>query len=732
MAEGNGNSLKLSLLASSALIWLSGEVALAQSASVGEVIVTAQRREQLIQDVPISIAVVGREQLEQSGAQSITDYIYTIPSLNFIDRGPGIPDISIRGIAGDAVGGIFDPFTVLIDGLNVTAYNTSPILSSKLFDLERIEVLRGPQGALDGSSALGGSISYVTRQPSTAGLSGELSLELARFDSQLLKGSVNVPVTDNFALRLSSYVEESDGPVTNIGPGGGGSTVENFGGRIAARWEPTQSITATASILHEDQSYGNDVYLMRDIYLSETQRTARIDTLTSLGGDYFALEFFDEAAPDDGVISLDYPSSTDVRFTLAGAKVAFDLGQYELAFQGGYFDYDLDRALDQDFSEYAVRRNDLERYQESRTLDARLTSNLDGPFNWLVGLSYLDEQSADVTIGQDGDGLLAGSYSFSDLSYYEIDYQSYSLYGNVTWNFAENFELAVGARMTREELLNRRIFTFSPTLPEVAAPLIENEEFLPRIALNYEASPDLTFYGTIADGYRSGFRNDPRVTDLGLAPVEVDAEKVRNYEVGVKGRLFDDRMSVSLALFNLDYQDIQVSNYTYVPTQGYIYFDVNQAEAYSRGFELEFAAAATENTEISGSLGWNEAKIQDFGADGDDVRFPVSRPWSATLGVTNSRPIREGLSLNSRAFVTYRSSGNATLTRSPGTNLDSFVSLDLSLGLETPRWSVTAFVDNATGDEYNIGQIVGQSLRGRATRYVPRMFGVRLTAKFGS
>src|SRR5687767_11393587 len=214
------------------------------------VVVTAQKRQESIQSVPISITALSSEQLEAMRVQGVEDYVYSIPNATFVNSGPFWGQtVSFRGIS--RISGKYEVVSVAVDDVSFGAINSNTILTSHLIDFERIEVLRGPQGTLSGRNALGGSINLVTARPNPDEYQLKLTGDFARFNTTFGKAVLNTPLGDSLAMRISAYAEHSDGSIKNTGPAGGSSGYDNSGGRIAFRMLATERLTLDASFGYE-------------------------------------------------------------------------------------------------------------------------------------------------------------------------------------------------------------------------------------------------------------------------------------------------------------------------------------------------------------------------------------------------------------------------------------------------------------------------------------------------
>ncbi|MEM8661641.1 MAG: TonB-dependent receptor plug domain-containing protein, partial [Pseudomonadota bacterium] len=208
-----------------------------------EVLVTAQKRTQSMQDVPISITAFDRQAIEIQRINSLDDYALKTPNVGFVETGNrSRGQFAIRGITN--LGGDVNAAGVYVDEFNIAPSASTRTFDVNLFDLESIEVLRGPQGTFFGRNTLAGAFNITTVKPSTDGFEGQMTVEYGNMGYIMGRGSFNIPLTDRFAARITGYYEEDDGWIDNIGPTGEGNSRDNYGGRLALRWEPTDNWVA--------------------------------------------------------------------------------------------------------------------------------------------------------------------------------------------------------------------------------------------------------------------------------------------------------------------------------------------------------------------------------------------------------------------------------------------------------------------------------------------------------
>jgi iron complex outermembrane receptor protein len=720
------------------------------------VVVTAQKRQESIQSVPISITAIGTEQLEAMRVQGVEDYVYSIPNATFVNSGPYWGQtVSFRGIS--RISGKYEVVSVAVDDVSFGAINSNTILTSHLIDFERIEVLRGPQGTLSGRNALGGSINLVTARPNPDEYQLKLTGDFARFNTTFGKAVLNTPLGDSLAMRISAYAEHSDGAIKNTGPAGGSSGYDNSGGRIAFRMLATERLTLDASFGYEQRNRNFDNWTTGN-FTSQDFQEIMVGALESWGGQYLnQVDFFKDVGNNGANVKKDVGEFTRVEDTLASFKASYDLGQHQLDLIYGHFDYQVRYREDYDQTEFAWWMTDRRNETQTDSAELRITSNYSGPLNWVAGISYLDETLE--TRAEDRIGAWAhngGTPSFGGQpggyvpAYIAIGVdkmESLGFFANLSWNINDVLRLSAGGRYSIEKTEYASTNVFDTVNPPLVDPLLpaatrgELKEFSPRVALNYDFSDDSTAYIQYSTGYRAGYGNDSRSVSLGV-PADVDAEYLVNYEIGYKSRLFDNRVNISAAVFYMDYDDLQVplTIHRDDPINPYGFtlgYDLNAGSAHTQGFELETSALVTNGLRLDLGVGYTDAVIDDANVNGVQYRnfdIPNVRPWTAKAAATYTAPFAGDLEASYRIDYTWQDSlyWQGLLTNE-GYFIDDFQTVNLSATLKSDkRWSVSAYVTNALDEKYyeSIGWVeVG--FRGRMVYTPPRLFGLRVTYELG-
>ena len=655
----------LALVAGSATAVASAQEVEEAEARQQTITVTATRRAESIQDIPLNIAAVGAEEIEEQGFDEISDVLAYVPGINVVDRGgrQGNP-IIVRGLNADPLGSG--------DGNNdgggtvATYLGEIPVfVDLKLNDLERVEVLLGPQGTLYGAGTLGGAIRYIPNKPDFEGDLFSVRAEAYQYGeaddlSTDMGFTFNKALSDNFAIRANFDIRNDSGfidypflvqqvGVSNPDPDfsnpadvaanlRGGEDLngeETLSGRLAARWAPTDWLDATATYYFQNADIeGRTLSSARStVPAGEYEAGLRVKEPNEINNELFALE----VTADLGFAELTSATGFS-KFTDEGQRDQTDL---LISLEYSYESFPTFTAFTREVGE-----------EERINQEVRLVSKHDGPFNWIVGGFYNQSEiagtSSEFTPNYPA---FAGLTDRPDaLEYFSTANSKLvetALYGEVGYDITDKLSVTVGGRLYDYKLeaassVDFPLFeplSFTPqTLEQVKNnpfdPDLEQSDdgFLYKFNVSYDVSSDLLIYGTISEGYRIGASNgvgqcdafDPNATQgaCALAPgqqfgpnpgdiAQVDERQygpdtTTNYEVGFKSTLLDGDMTLNAALFLVDWTDPQVSSAT---VNANIPITINAEGAESKGVEVSAAWRASDNFSVRGSFSHTVAEL---------------------------------------------------------------------------------------------------------------------------
>ncbi len=541
-------------------------------AIVEEVIVTAQKREESGQDVPISLEVMSAERIANLQLVSGTELARQTPNLQVSNLGnEDQPKFSLRGIATpDFNLNTTSPTGVFYDEV----YVASQFLGGpQIFDLERVEVLRGPQGTLFGKNTTGGAINFITRAPSHE-TEGYVSVQAGNNNYVHATGAFNLPlVQDKLAARLAANFTQSDGWIRNYNPAGEDlSSIDNYALRLSLLFEPTQNTSATLRLLHSRSNPTNIGVIAYGTAPGDTNAfgvNPRVNPLT--GENFDAWEGYYDRTGGEIVADGD------------GAILTFEqqLGQLTLTSITSYLEGDFKNNVDADGSIAPLLAIDF--YARTREVgqDLRISSNYDGPFNFIAGLYY----NHDVT-GIQTDYTLFAALDLAQS--YEQKRTSYAAYADMTYDLNAAWTLYGGLRWTEDEG-KATDFQVVPIIPVQPTQSYDDSAPTGRIGVRYKFSDDVMGYVQYARGYRSSTINGSALTNASDFNV-ADPEKLNSYEVGLKSQFFDDRLQLNTSAFYYQYLNQQFVN-AITLTESKM---VNAGEARLMGLEAELIAQLTE------------------------------------------------------------------------------------------------------------------------------------------
>ena len=649
-------------------------IALAQSsparAQLEEILVTAQKRQQSVFEVPASITVFSAADIQNSRIERFSDYALRAPNMGFSNPSGDRSDVrfSIRGVGPISSGGLGNSVGVYVDEVNISPNLLARTVDTQLQDAQSIEILRGPQGTFFGRNTVGGAVSITSIRPDTEQVGGHVKGEYSSFDSSVVEGVINVPLSEELAIRALAYYDQSDGYLAQNGDYDAADATENQGQRVALRWLPHERTVLDVAATHSDQRQdlptfvptgdnSTSLAILEELVGAITGGPISLNEIATLIG-------ADEPTPDgifpdnEKDINTDIGARSDNETTIATTRLVHDFDDMTLTMVGGYIDNTYDLSGEGDFSNnpsFTVSRSvDFEAY----SVETRLSGET-GKITWLAGIFYGEDK---VDQKQDTDHLTTDPFATNplpgvglspfNLAFFCIGgssgvpgcptepapgFQPYTLgvdnsfglwenvrfgsevestaaFFDVTYAMTQKWDLSVGGRYTDESVSGYRIEgpLADPFAPRESNPGVADnfDDFSPRFAALYHLTEEVNLYGTIAKGFRSGGPN-PVADDPATASDEstFDPETITNYEVGVKGSGLDDRLQGSLGVFYMDWSDIQVRTQDPI-TQRQIVQNASSAE--NQGVELQVTALPWDSLSVTMTYGYLDATFGDF------------------------------------------------------------------------------------------------------------------------
>jgi iron complex outermembrane receptor protein len=612
--------------------------------AIEEIIVTAQRREESLQQIPISVAVFDASALAAQNIGDVGDIGIKVPNLRMASfpYSPTTIRLFIRGVGSNETQVTQDPSVgVYKDGIYI---GRSAGLSMDLADLERIEVLRGPQGTLYGRNTTGGAVNLVTAPPTgELGIKQELGAgNLGYWKSRTL---VDLPAWGNLSAKVGYLQSSRDGLVENSGEGRDFGEDDKKGAMVALRWKPSESFTADYSFDWSQLDFTANYY-----QATEGTGPATGDGYGSLGPilPFLGGPFVEVPLEPDRVDSAtlkDAFKPGDARVAGHSLTLALDTGIGTFKSLTAY--RELEERDYQDFSAnptFTFFKNDpVHVQQEQFSQEFQWLGNaFDERLQFVTGLYYFREKGSEFEIDYSDVFFVNPPVFGDDLVITQRDTHgentAYAVYGQGTWSFENGLSATVGARYTKDEREATKEDIF---FPRVAHGEQDYSRFSPSLALEYQASDDLLFYGKAVSGYKSGGYNlrAGSVEDFERGFAE---EVLVTYELGIKSQWADDRVRFNAALFRSDYDDIQVDiPNLFNPSQTSTF---NAGEARIEGVEVDLTVAPLERMLVNLTYGYLDANFTEVidpqtGEDiTDDYVLPSAPKSGFNAGISYEFP----------------------------------------------------------------------------------------------
>lgn len=629
----------------------------AQTSGIEEVVVTARKRVENLQDIPEAITAFSNEEIKAAGLDSIDDVSLLVPNFSIVNsQNVGNNLITMRGISQVRFGE--PPVAFIIDGVQSASPNN---FTQELFDIQRIEILRGPQGAVYGRNAIGGAINITTMQPSNEFEQSVLA-NIGEGSYAKVQGSSSGPIVeDKFLYRIAASYRDDDGLIDNVTRA---ETVD-FGEELSARasflYLPTDSLSVDVRASWADYKGGASYFAPTYPALGESEGSRSPVEANTLGRG--------ERELADYSVKIDYDMQWGT-VTSVSSLSKID----EFFFQ------------DIDFLAIPIVNLDQTLDLTAFSQELRLTSNDDSDLNWQIGLYYLEtDRDVRTRVFLDFDPVLGPV--ISDLPENNNNL-AYAVFGQVDYDVTDKVNVALALRQDwddREQLNPITNTTVSKTF----------SKFQPKIAVTYFLADDAMAYVSAGRGFRSGGFNVPSL----LFPPLYEDETVDTYEVGLKGTWLDRQLQVNAAVFHTDNTNTQVFRFDAGSgTQGVLNVNNSQID----GIEVELLYRPTSALRLSAGVGLIDSTIKDFNGTqlyrGNQV--PLINESSHYVSAEYVFELRGGLTITPR--LDYSSYGDLAWAidnvdqRTSNVNL---VNLRISLGSES--WTLTAYAENLTDEEYD-------------------------------
>lgn len=723
-----------------------------ETSQIQEVVVTATRRSEPLQDVPLSVTAFSQQELTSKGIVGYEGLAHDTPGVVLNKPSANFNNFTARGVATNGYGAnLQSTVAIYIDELPISTIGNTTVLDPNLFDVERIEFLRGPQGTLFGSGSLSGALRILTKSPDlhSFGASALVDFGFTEGDSfrQRYSAMVNVPlIDDRLGLRLVGFHRHEDGYLDNVGTGVRNSnTLVDSGGRAILLWKPLDRLSVRLLLSHED-SNPKDSSLTSPSLGREKRISDRPDLFVGKLTNYNA------------TIDYDFEGA---QFTSSSTYSRFD--------QKFFVD------LAGTFNQAIAFGLDAYGYQKTFVEEARLASDPGGRFDWVIGGFLLDRRHDVDYFYRSSPAFLAARHltGLPD-EYYQRQYihaisHEKAGFGELTYRLTDRFWLTAGmryggvdAQAFTEGGYNSPYLTYAllgrsgpiPVTPIAPVAGVEAEGRRPsyKLSASFQPMPTLTTYATFSTGFRSpvvnafaGRTSLVNPNDI-IIPAGADSDKLKNYELGAKGRWLDGRLTSNLAVYWIDWRDIQVQANR---TSDSVQFATNIGAARSKGFEFELTAIPIPDVLLGLSGSFNHARVTELSATEAAISGAVPGARLSAPGFQGSAYVQYGFGLGALGFDGARGFASvafahvdsfpSSFPRVPGAPqnvlatygyTDSYNNVNLTLGASMRQLTATAYVENLF-DDNSITYIHPEAfLASRFGTMRPRTVGLRLNYDF--
>jgi iron complex outermembrane receptor protein len=656
-----------------------------------EVLVIARKREESLQDVSVAVSAVTDTALNDAHIRNSADLTKLVPSLTLAGNGGSFV---IRGIGTQAFSAGVEPsVSTLIDGVVLGRAGHGFM---QLVDIQRVEVLRGPQGTLFGKNSSGGVVHFITKNPSDE-FEADISATAIERGEYRLGGTISTPLTDTLGVRFTYGGIRDDGYIKNVYDGEtyNGGDSDTF--RFKARWLPTDTL---------ELKWSSD--------LSSEDDTNQLGTLRSVPNTNIAAEILPVVASEENYrVNLDGDTFREVDRFGHSLEINWDIGDYTVTSISAYRDNETFSSSDVDGrpTNPSGFKQVIGDQQDQFTQELRLTSPGDEPVRYVAGF-YLFLQTLDKQNTRD----VVGTVNTAD---YSVDTTNYAAFGELTYDFTDSVRGILGGRYTYDKL--EYDFKRDGVIPPPVAPFSDSDDdsdFSGKVVLEWDVMEDAMTYVSYAEGYKGQAYNVTFGTTPPLDPVAPELSET--FEIGFKSKLLNNRVMFNATIFRTDYEDFQ--GQTQIDDGDNTgFFLTNAGGVRTQGMELDFTGLVTENLTLFGGVAFIDATIESFengpcsqvqkfsgdcpggSQDLSGGDLPYSPDWKINLNANYRVPLNS-MPFDLVAKLAYQGQDDVlmNITQDEGTVQSSYNVFDLALTLEAhdDSWDTTVFVKNLGDENY--------------------------------
>lgn len=685
--------------------------------------VVARQRQENIQNVPIAMTVFGGTDIEDLGIERAQDFISMTPNMTMAEtQNAGSSFITIRGLSQVRNGE--SPVAVAIDGVLQISPNQ---FNQELFDIEQIEILKGPQGALYGRNAIGGAINITTKKPAEI-TTGSVEFDIGNGSSAGLTAAVSGPLSDSLSYSLSVLSKETDGFIDNVTLNKPADPLKDTSFRGRVIYKASDDFSLDARFLTGKTEGGALNFVYQPLFGINDADDASVDVQANNPGE------------NDREISQ---FSVTADYQLENSNMLFIVARDTLEefFAGDQFPYSAAISANSPFGTNVLDGIQTQYLDVSATsYELRFTSDSDQDLRWIVGAYMLNTERylSSSTSFDMGQGMLRVERTpFSNnvtnptnfFAADDNDNNAYAVFTQLNYDVNDKSELTFSVRYDKDEReqSNRSVAPFTANAGEVRS--ADFSKVQPKLSYTYKASDNWTYYGSFAEGFRSGGFNQSGMgalaSTVGLFGVEdiYKAEETQNFELGVKGRLSDSNTRINISLFNNT-----VDNQHYFVFVGALGAQVltNIDEVSLTGGEFEIITS-TDNIDAYFSFGITDSEINDFALDSTVVgnEAPYIADYTINAGIQYNTEIATWLGF---ARLDLERRGPQFWDHLNSTERSALNLINFRIGAISPddEWSVSLWGKNLSDEEYNSEWVLG----GFAHRALPRTYGIEIRRNF--
>lgn len=729
------------------LVFFSSASLFVQAAELEEIIVTAQKRAESLQDVPLSVTTLAGEKMQQTGINRIEDLQQFVPNLQMTETGIST-QVYIRGIGTGNSQGFEQSVGQYIDGVY---YGRQQLIRAPFLDLERIEILRGPQSILFGKNSIAGALNMTSAKP-TEERSGYIQLnyepEYGTYEGLF---AISSPLTGQLRGRLSLRSYDTDGYVDNTFLHSDEPEHDDLAIRGILQWDANDDLDLTLKIERDTfDTTGRQIEIVRDdpALPGSPVPGANYSTILGLLGHpkaitESALDFERQAG---GFGEKEFSDNELENLTLT---INYQVGKNTFTSVTGFVRYEFLELCDCDYVAAPLFSVVLDEEYDQFSQELRLTSPGGEKIDWVIGVFYqtsdldFDDQiliPPNSVLGLVSGGLLAPIRGTEVARNFSSDADLWAVFGQATWNLQDNLRITLGARFTSEEKDGSRQVniinsaTGNPANPLLGAPTLyelvfkiineqrsghnvsndrDESSFTPLINLQWDVNEQIMAYVSYTTGFKSG-GYDPRANNP--ASFEFEEEEASAFELGMKTTFWNGAAEFNIALYHTDYEDLQISQF-----DGAFGFNVNNAaEVTIEGIEIDGRVAFNDSFHLRYSIGFLDHEFDnytggncynrqtpdgDVGSAGNQLCNYSGKSGQYTPEITGSlsfnyhQPITDFLTLSAALDLNYTDDQNVHGSLDPLFEIDSYTQVNLRVALEADNWEVAVLVRNLSDEE---------------------------------